>query len=309
MNLKIRRVKFYSPLLAALALAVANLAVAQNIDPVGVESVEVKGGAGKRVSQYEELLETKDLSMFRGYQTEEIPAGWKLQGKTLMFDGKGSGDIITRETYKDFELQVEWSISPGGNSGIMYRVGLGDDQPYLTGPEIQILDDETAGSNPNPLHLSGALYDLYPAENSKLKPAGQWNKSRIIVQGNTVSHRLNGVTVFEVEMGSDDWNEKMARSKFKDWPKFNKLEEGHICFQNHGHEVKFRGIRIKRLTDGSAADDDDEEDGPPNQGSGTNPNQGAGANFPPVDEGVTKPQSRPGGGPAQPPRQGGGGIR
>lgn len=306
MNLKIREMKIYGPLVAAFALVIANMAVAQNIDPVGVESIESEGGSGKRVSKYEELLETKDLSMFRGYQTEEIPEGWKLQGKTLMFDGKGSGDIITRDTYKDFELQVEWSISPGGNSGIMFRVGLGDDQPYLTGPEIQILDNDQAGSNANPLQLSGALYDLYPAENIKLKPAGQWNKSRIIVQGNTVSHRLNGVTVFAVEMEGDDWNEKLANSKFKDWPKFNKLEEGHICFQNHGNEVKFRGIRIKRLTNDEASDDQDgDEQSPPNQGDGANPNQGAG--FPPVDDGVTKPQSRAGGGRSQPPRQGQGG--
>jgi len=295
MNYHIRKLKFYSLASVMFAMVIGNMMMAQNIDPVEVQSVEVKGGAGKRVSQYEELLETKDLSMFRGYQTEEIPPGWKLQGKTLIFDGKGSGDIITRETYKDFELQVEWNISAGGNSGIMFRVGLGDDQPYLTGPEIQILDNERHSDKASTLTSAGALYGLYPAENVKLKPAGQWNKSRIIVQGNTVSHRLNGAMVFEAEMGSDDWNERLAKSKFKNWPKFNKMEEGHIAFQNHGDEVKFRSIRIKRLTDGAAADDDD-EDSPPNQGSDSK--------FPPVGTDMINPQSRPGGGPGLPPGQG-----
>lgn len=148
--------------------------------PTGMEMTN-KDTKKDRSGGFADLLETKDLSQFRGYKSEEIPTGWSLQGNNLVFDGKGKDDVITRETYRDFELHVEWSISEGGNSGIMFRVGLGDDQPYLTGPEIQILDDEKHGDGVSELTSAGALYGLYPAENKRLKPAGQWNKSRIIV--------------------------------------------------------------------------------------------------------------------------------
>lgn len=211
-------------------------------------------GANAEKPKFVELLDSKDFSHFRGYNSEEIPEGWEVKQKVLSFNGKGSGDVITKETYKDFELQVEWSIEKGGNSGIMFRVTLGDDQPYYSGPEFQILDDESAGDGKNELTSAGALYDLYPATEKELKPAGTWNKSRIIVEGNQITHYLNGKKVVEVESGSDDWNERLAKSKFKDWEKFNKAETGHIAFQNHGNAVKFRKLRIKRMgleTDGN----------------------------------------------------------
>lgn len=270
---------------------------------MAIEGAQIESES-KGKSLFLELLETNDLSHFRGYQTEEIPAGWTVQGKTLIFDGTGSGDVITRETFKDFELHVEWNISEGGNSGIMYRVGLGDSQPYLTGPEIQILDDEKHGDNAHELTSAGALYGLYPAENKRLKPAGQWNKSRIIVENNKVVHRLNGHLVFEADMGSEDWNKRVADSKFKDWPKFNSLEEGHLAFQNHGDAVKFRNIRIKRLNEDAASDDA--------VGSDATPPTAPGDRTPIVDPNLPSIQGGPGrSGPGElkDPPLGGRGIR
>ncbi len=216
--------------------------------------------------KFEELLENKDLSHFRGYQTEEIPPGWKIEGKNLVFDGNGSGDIITKETYKDFDLQFEWMIEKGGNSGVMFRVTLGDDQPYLSGPEFQILDDEAAGIDGEDSKATGALYDLYPATGKKVNAAGKWNRSRIVIKGDKFTHILNGVKVVDVESGSDDWNERLAASKFKDWEKFNQSEEGHIAFQNHGDPVKFRAIKIKRL-DGDGDGDSSDSSTLPSEGS------------------------------------------
>jgi hypothetical protein len=236
--------------LPALLLAVGSDCVTAQIKPIQEMSVQSASVGGSK--KFEELLENKDLSRFRGYQSEEIPAGWRIEGKNLVFDGKGSGDIITKDTYRDFELQVEWSIEKGGNSGIMFRVTLGDSYPFESGPEIQILDDEAAGDGKNELTSAGALYGLYPATTKKLNPVGKWNKSRIIVEANKITHYLNGVKVFEAISGSDDWNERVANSKFKDWKKFNQSEVGHIAFQNHGDPVKFREIRIKRLSDDSS---------------------------------------------------------
>ncbi len=192
-----------------------------------------------------DFLDSNDLSKFRGYQTEEIPSGWSVEDKTLIFNGVGSGDIITKDTFQDFELQVEWNVSEGGNSGIMIRVGLGDSAPYITGPEFQILDDERHADKASELTSSGALYGLYPAERKKIRDAGKWNTSRIVVEGNKITHYLNDTRVVVAEIGSADWSERLAKSKFKDWDKFATLETGHIAFQNHGDPVKFRRIRIK----------------------------------------------------------------
>jgi hypothetical protein len=227
------------------------LAQGRNFGMIDAKQVTPKKEAAPKFAT---LLETKDLSHFRGYKTEEIPDGWQLEGKALTFGGKGNDDIITKETFTDFELQVEWSIEKGGNSGIMFRVTLGDDAPYYSGPEFQILDDDNAGDGKSELTSAGALYGLYPATEKKLSPVGKWNKSRIIVNGNKFTHFLNGVKVVDVEADSDDWNERLAKSKFKDWEKFNKSNEGHIAFQNHGSPVKFRNIRIKRLGGDEAAD-------------------------------------------------------
>jgi hypothetical protein len=253
------------PLAVLLTLLLANGLWAQKIRAIEAMTVEAdKGGASKK---FEELLDTKDLSKFRGYQTEEIPEGWTVQGKNLIFDGTGKGDIITRDTFKDFELQVEWSVEKGGNSGIMFRVTLGDSEPYISGPEIQILDDENHGDGKNELTSAGSLYGLYAPNDKKLNGPGKWNKSRIIVQNGKVTHYLNGVKVLEAEFGSEDWNQRLANSKFKSWEKFNQAQEGHIAFQNHGDPVKFRAIRVKRL--GSDTDPDAESDSDSDSDSGS----------------------------------------
>jgi hypothetical protein len=201
-----------------------------------------------------DLLENKDLSNFRGYKDEEIGEGWSLDGKYLYFDGSGGGDIITKEVYGDFDLQVEWKVADGANSGIMYRVSQGDSAPYMSGPEYQILDDAEHDDGKNEITSAGSLYGMYPPQgDKKLKAAGSWNKTRIKVEGNKVTHLLNAVKVVQAEIGSDDWNAKLGASKFKDWEKFAKNKEGHIAFQDHGNEVWFRNIRIKRLGESSTS--------------------------------------------------------
>lgn len=239
------------------------------------------GGETKKAGKFMELLAEKDLSMFRGYKQEEIGAGWSIDGKYLHFDGSGGGDIVTKDTFKDFDLQFEWKISEGGNSGVMYRVSLGDNAPYISGPEYQILDDEAHADGKNPQTSAGSLYALYAPEEDKTKPAGTWNKSRIVVENNKVTHYLNNAKVVEFELGSDDWNERVAESKFKSWEKFGKNEEGHIAFQDHGNEVWYRNIRIKPLDSGEEEEDSDRDSDRSQPGIGAPSEDGGGVRRPP----------------------------
>jgi hypothetical protein len=217
---------------------------------------KAKGATSKK---FEELLESKTLDAFRGYKTAAIGDGWEIQGKYLHFNGSGGGDIITKETYQDFDLQFEFKVANGGNSGVMYRVSLGDKAPYMSGPEYQVLDDTKHKDGASDLTSTGALYALYaPDKESKKAKAsgGRWYKAKIIVEGNKIKHYLSNKKVVEVEINSSDWNTKLGASKFKDWEKFAKNSSGHIAFQDHGDEVWYRNIRIKRLNVDAASNDE-----------------------------------------------------
>ena len=194
------------------------------------------------------LFDGTSLDAFRGYAHEKIGAGWKIEDGALVFDGKsGGGDIITRDRFADFELRFEWKISPGGNSGVMYRVSLGDPATYFSGPEYQILDDSAHHDGRNSATSAAALYGLYVPQNKRLQPVGEWNTARIVVDGNRVEHWLNGEKVVQAEIGSKDWNRRVEASKFKAWNKFGKNRQGHIAFQDHGNRVSYRNIRIRKI--------------------------------------------------------------
>ena len=199
-------------------------------------------------SGFETLFDGSSMDHWRGYQNEEIGAGWKIDGDALMFDGSGGGDIVTKKDYANFDFRFEWKVNPAANSGIMYRVSMGDGAPYLSGPEYQILDDSKHKDGNNPTTSAAALYALYAADGKELKPVGEWNTGRIVLDGNHVEHWVNGKKVVESEIGGDEWNELVAASKFKDWGKFGKNSTGRIALQDHGDQVWFRNIRIKELT-------------------------------------------------------------
>ncbi len=253
--MSILRYSFYvvCGLAVALSLSTSHAQRGRMLTPPG----EAPGATGQRSDDDDDeeeevvktdLLENNDLSMFRGYKQEEIGDGWSVEDSVLHFDGSGGGDIITKETYDDFDLEFDWKVSEGGNSGVIYRVGLGDGAPYMTGIEYQVLDDEGHRDGGSTLTSASSLYALYPpSDKRKVKPAGSWNSGRIKVEGNEVTHYLNGRPVLKAKIGSSDWKEKIANSKFKDWDKFATLPSGHIAFQDHGDEVWFRSIRITKL--------------------------------------------------------------
>lgn len=209
------------------------------------------------------LFDGKTTAGWRGINQETFPSeGWRVKEGMLMVnatDGKESGnggDIITTEQYSDFVLDWEWKmLTKGGNSGVKYFVkeGLSNNEKYGAGLEYQILDDENFSwmlegkMQPGDYRTLASLYEIYPAENKSPKPLGEWNHSRIVVQGKHVEHWLNGVKVLEYERGSDDFRKKVAESKFKQYENFGEATEGHILLQDHGSKIAFRNIRIKEL--------------------------------------------------------------
>jgi hypothetical protein len=193
------------------------------------------------------LFDGKTLDGWRSYRAEAPPAGWEVKDGLLVRSGRG-GDLMTVRQFADFELDLDFRVSEGGNSGIMYRVTTDGQQPYHSGPEYQILDNERhADAKNGPDRLTGANYALHPPAVDTSNPAGQWNNARIVVHGNHVEHWLNGEKVVEYELHSDDWKTRVADSKFADWPIYGKASRGHIVLQDHGDLVEFRSIKIREI--------------------------------------------------------------
>jgi hypothetical protein len=152
---------------------------------------------------------------------------------------------VYNEKFRDFELLVDWKIAPNGNSGIFYRGIEGPEAIYYSAPEMQVLDDSGHPDGGSRLTSAGAVYGLYPAPRGIVKPAGEWNSARILVNGNHVEHWLNGKLIAAYELGSEDWAKRVAASKFQQWPEYGKAKEGYIGLQEHGNWIGFRNIKIR----------------------------------------------------------------
>jgi hypothetical protein len=204
--------------------------------------------AAEKAAGWKLLFDGTTLEGWRGYKTEAIGAGWKAQDGALVLTAAKAGDIMTAQEFADFELTFEWKISPGGNSGVIYRVGLGESASFRTGPEYQVLDNVDAKDNKLGNHLAGSLYDIgAEAPRDLVKKVGEWNSSRLVVKGWKVEHWLNGKQVIALDLASAEGKAAIAKSKFKDWPKFASLAKGHIAFQDHGDVVSYRSIKIREL--------------------------------------------------------------
>jgi hypothetical protein len=175
---------------------------------------------------------------------------WRVNDGILQLDPKApdGADIITNGEYENFELRLDWKIPVGGNSGIIFPVH--EDKTYaytfLTGMEMQILDDKEAEDNKQPNHLAGSLYDMI-APAHPAKPAEEWNSVIIRKLHGHITFWMNGQQVVDIQIGSPEWNDLIQKSKFKDWKAFATYPKGHIALQDHGAAVAFRNIRIREL--------------------------------------------------------------
>ena len=188
------------------------------------------------------LFDGKDLAQWRNYKKEEgVNEMWKVADGAFTLTGKGGGDIITKTQYAAFEMKLDYNISKGGNSGLMYHVTEEEGTPWKTGPEIQI-QDNVDGHDPQ---KAGWLYQLYAPTMDATKPAGEWNALHIVITPEKCVHYMNGTKYVEYVKGSADWDAKVAASKFGQFPKFGKPTKGYICLQDHGNVVSFRNVKIK----------------------------------------------------------------
>jgi hypothetical protein len=200
-----------------------------------------------------QLFDGKDLKGWRGYKKPDAASTrWKVENSLLTIPQTGAGDthgqqdLITDATYEQFDLRWEWKISQGGNSGVKYFIL--EDEPSAIGHEYQLIDDERhPDAKIGPHRQTAALYDVFPAHDRPMKPAGEWNTSEVIVKGKHVTHILNGKTVLEYDLDSPELMAAVAKSKFKDIKRFGHPQDGHILVQDHGDQVWYRKIEIETL--------------------------------------------------------------
>ena len=199
-------------------------------------------------SDWISLFDGKTASAWRGYLKPDLPAGWEVVDGALTRVAAG-GDIITKDQFESFELELEWKIAPGGNSGIFFHVreDTSLSHVYVSGPEFQILDNAAHRDGLDPRTSAGSNYALHAPARDVTKKPGEWNHVRIIVNGGHVEHWLNGQKLLEYELWSDDWTQRVAASKFKTMPHYGKSKTGHIALQDHGDWVAYRNIRIRRI--------------------------------------------------------------
>jgi hypothetical protein len=238
-----KRILFASLCSAAMACALVTAA-----EPTVASSQAARPGS------WTSLFDGKTLNGWRGYKKADAAGSrWIVEDGSLALpaadgrDTRGARDIVSVDTFDRFELTWEWKVSQGGNSGVKYYVL--EDMDSAIGHEYQIIDDERHPDAKIGLERqTSAFYDVMPPADRKLKPAGEWNTSRIVANGVTVEHYLNGGRVLSYELGSQALKTAILDSKFKGIERFGKLHKGHILLQDHGDQVWYRNIRIRRLS-------------------------------------------------------------
>ena len=198
------------------------------------------------------LFDGKTMKGWRTYQNKPADS-WMVKDGMLYCKGSTTdksdrrADLITDDTFENFDLQLDWKIAPQGNSGILYMVTEAESTTYLSGPEYQLIDDVNFPEKLEDWQRTAANYAMNAAANAHPKAASQWNHTRIVVDHGHVQHWLNGEKVVEYDLWTDDWKKRKAGGKWKDAPAYGMSKIGHIALQDHGSEAWFKNIQIKRL--------------------------------------------------------------
>jgi len=185
--------------------------------------------------------------------TDKIGAAWKVDDGALTLDTSDKnvkgGDLLTKDEFENYEFTYDWKIAKCGNSGVIFNVVEDPKYKYVwhTGPEMQVLDNECHPDAKIIKHRAGDLYDLISCSTETVKPAGEWNQASIVSVKGHYAFFLNGEKIVEFDMHMPAWDELVKGSKFKDKPDFGKATKGHIALQDHGDQVWFRNLKIKKL--------------------------------------------------------------
>lgn len=205
--------------------------------------------------QWQLLFDGQSLQGWHGYNEKKLPTAWRVQEGELQCIAKtldlSHGDLVSDSLYKNFDLRFEWKIAKGGNGGVLINVQ--EDPKYgttfMTGPEFQLLDNEN-----DPVHrgdsnkIAGCMYGVVPQQGeSRPRPFGQWNESRILQQNGRITFWLNGILTSDVTLNSDAWNRFLSKSTLRLYPDFGKAASGRIGLQDHNDSVSFRGIKVRPL--------------------------------------------------------------
>jgi hypothetical protein len=238
---------------AARAAIVSQLALLiVGCAPIGNSAVNTTPGATpltaeQKAAGWRSLFDGTSTAPWRGYKSQTFPAGWTIVDGVLTKSGEVE-DIVTRDQFGNFELALDWNLSSGGNAGVFYRGTEEYDKIYWSAPEYQLLDDALHPDGKNRLTSSGAAYGIYPSPAGIVKPAGQWNSTLIVVNGNRVQHWLNGQKLLEYELGSPDWQAKVKASKFNEYPNYGLAKRGYLAIQgDHTGTLSIRNVRIREL--------------------------------------------------------------
>ncbi|MEY4628395.1 MAG: hypothetical protein RLZZ595_721 [Bacteroidota bacterium] len=204
---------------------------------------------------WKSLFDGKSKKGWHIYRGEATGESWQVEDGLLVFNPinkpgvKTGGDLTTDEEYENYHLSLEWKISEGGNSGIIF--GVKEDsmykKSYLTGMEMQVLDNNKHPDAKIVKHRAGDLYDLISCTKENLKPVGEWNQAEVIYNNNTLQLILNGETVVSTVVGDENWNKLVAGSKFRTMKGFGTFRKGRIVLQDHGDKVWYRNIKLKEL--------------------------------------------------------------
>lgn len=232
--------KFFRYLVLALSVSSAVIAA-----PNQLSDQEKAGG-------FTLIFDGKSLEGWKAFRGDAPKEGWHVVDGAITLLKAGAGDLVSKEEFGDFDLRLEFRIAPQGNSGIMFRVS--EDPKFRathsTGPEYQILDPQAFEKFDHELqagNVGGSLYGIIPTKPGFSKPAEQWNNGRILLKENRLQMWINGHQTVDVVLGSDEFKALIAGTKFAKWEGFAAMPKGRFALQDHGQEVSFRTIRVKRL--------------------------------------------------------------
>jgi len=215
-------------------------------------SAKKNSSAMTNADGWESLFDGKTTKGWHTYGKPTVNTRWKIADNTLYMDTAATegGDIVTDKEYSNFDLKLEWKISPNGNSGIIFYVhedAAKYKETYKTGLEMQVLDNDGHPDGKIPKHRAGDLYDLIKSSSEPVKAVGEWNQAEIICNKGKLELKLNNVTVVSTQLWNDDWKKLISGSKFKNMPNWGTFTSGKIALQDHGNLVSYRNIMIKKL--------------------------------------------------------------